>query len=90
MAAAASAAKRAKARPARKNKARAAEVVPDSAGDSGTVLLSISQAATEFGRDRATVAKRIAELGLQPTGKRRGYPVFRVRDLIEIERTTPD
>lgn len=54
------------------------------------VYLSISQAAEEFGHDRRTVTKRVAELGLRPVQERLGYPVYRLRDLLEMERRTPD
>lgn len=39
---------------------------------------SISQLATLFGYDNRTVAKRI--FGLKPSGKRRGHPVYAVRE----------
>ena len=51
------------------------------------VLLSVSEAAREFGYHRQTIAKRIAELGIRPSGTRNGHPVYRVRDLLRIERT---
>lgn len=50
------------------------------------VALSVNQAAEEFGHDRRTVTKRIRELNIQPFGARQGHPVYRLRDLIEIER----
>ena len=46
------------------------------------VLLSVSEAAREFGYHRQTIAKRIAELGIRPSGTRNGHPVYRVRDLL--------
>lgn len=45
------------------------------------VLVSINQAAHVFERDRATLTKRIAALGIEPAGKRRGFPVYSARDL---------
>lgn len=54
------------------------------------VHLSISSAAEEFGHDRRTITKRLAELGLKPAGERQGYPVYRLRDLLEMERKAPD
>jgi hypothetical protein len=54
------------------------------------VHLSINQAAQEFGHDRATIAKRVRELGLSPAGERQGHPVFRLRDLLTMERHGPD
>lgn len=41
--------------------------------------LSISRLATEFGMARETVAKRIT--GINPAGKRNGYPIYRLRDV---------
>jgi phage terminase Nu1 subunit (DNA packaging protein) len=46
--------------------------------------LSVSQIADEFGMARATVAKRIEALGIRPEGKRLGYPVYRMRDIVRI------
>lgn len=46
--------------------------------------LSVSQIADEFGMARATVAKRIDALGIRPEGKRLGYPVYRMRDIVRI------
>lgn len=48
------------------------------------VYLSINQIATEFGFARATVAKRIDALGIRPTEKRGGHPVYRLRDVVRI------
>ena len=50
------------------------------------VCLSISEAAEEFGHTRETVSRRVARAGLKPAGARRGYPVYRLRDLLAIER----
>lgn len=81
-----------KSRPPRKSKGeqRGAEKrSPDrSAISARGVHLSIQQAAEEFGHDRKTVAKRIRELQIQPDGKRQGYDVFRLKDLLAIERAT--
>lgn len=46
--------------------------------------LSVSQIADEFGMARATVAKRIEAFGIRPEGKRLGYPVYRLRDIVRI------
>lgn len=46
--------------------------------------LSVSQIAAEFGMARATVSKRIDALGIRPDGKRLGYPVYRLRDIVRI------
>lgn len=46
--------------------------------------LSVSQIAAEFGMARATVAKRIEALGIKPDGKRLGYPVYRLRDIVRV------
>lgn len=50
------------------------------------VCLSMSELAIEFGRDPDTIKKRITELDIRPTGKRNGYPVYRLRDVIRTER----
>lgn len=54
------------------------------------VFLSINEAATEFGNARRTITKRIANLGIRPAGSRQGYSVYRLRDLLEIERRNDD
>lgn len=59
-----------------------------SATSASGVHLSIQQAAEEFGHDRKTIAKRIRELAIQPDGKRLGYDVYRLKDLLAIERAT--
>ena len=46
--------------------------------------LSVSQIASEFVMARATVAKRIEALGIRPDGKRLGYPVYRLRDIVRV------
>ncbi len=51
------------------------------------VCLSISEAAEELGHTRETIARRIARANLEPAGVRRGYAVYRLRDLLAIERT---
>lgn len=50
------------------------------------VLLSIRQAAYGLRRDRRVLAQRIREAQLQPSGARLGHPVYRLRDLLKIER----
>lgn len=50
------------------------------------VCLSISEAAEELDHTRETIARRIARANLKPAGVRRGYPVYRLRDLLAIER----
>lgn len=45
---------------------------------------SISRLAAEFGMSRETVAGRIAQAGVQPDGKRKGYPVYRLRDAAPV------
>ncbi len=49
-----------------------------------TIRLSISQIASEFGMSRNTVAKRIDLFGVKPDGRRAGYPVYRMRDLVPV------
>lgn len=54
------------------------------------VHLSINEAAAEFGKDRRTVTKRIVELGLRSSGERSGFPVYRLRDLLLMDRRDAD
>lgn len=44
--------------------------------------LSISTLAAEFGQTRDTVRKRLIDCDVQPSGKRGGYPVFRLKDAL--------
>ena len=44
------------------------------------ILMSISRLANEFGMARETVAKRLSQCGVRPSGLRNGYPVYRVKD----------
>lgn len=46
--------------------------------------LSVSQIADEFGMARSTVAKRIEAFGIRADGKRLGYSVYRLRDIIRV------
>lgn len=57
------------------------ETVAGNARDSRP-LLSISQLATELGIARATVAKAIDALGIEPAANRKGYAVYRIGDLL--------
>lgn len=43
--------------------------------------VSISTLAAEFGVTRETAARRIADSGVQPSGKRGGYPVYRLKEV---------
>lgn len=54
------------------------------------VLLSQKQFADESGRDRETIGKRVKASGIQPSGKRGGYPVYRLRDLLHSAFLTDD
>lgn len=47
------------------------------------VTLSISEIAAEFQQTRETVRKRLADAKVKAAGKRKNYPVFRLRDAIE-------
>ncbi len=49
---------------------------------SRTALVSISRVSDELGLARETVARRIADLAIQPAGERQGYPVYRWRDVV--------
>lgn len=51
------------------------------------IRLSVSQIAAELGMSRNTVAKRIEMLGIRPEGKRAGYAVYRLRDIVAIAGT---
>lgn len=51
-------------------------------GISEGLHLSIGSLAAEFGMKRETVAKRIADARLTPSGKRGGYPVYRLKDVL--------
>lgn len=53
-------------------------------------MLSINQAAEEFGRDRATITRGVNRFALVPAGDRGGFPVYRLRDLMQIERKDAD
>lgn len=55
----------------------------------GGIRLSISQIAEEFGMSRATVARRIEQAGIKNEGKRAGYPVYRVRDIVAAIAPSP-
>jgi len=44
--------------------------------------LSISTLASEFGQTRETVRKRLIDCDVQPSAKRSGYPVFRLKDVL--------
>lgn len=44
--------------------------------------VSISTIAAEFAITRETAAKRIAEARIAPSGKRGGYPVYRLKDVV--------
>lgn len=46
------------------------------------VHLSVRGFCDESGQDRETVTHRIRESGIEPSGKRGGYPVYRLRDLL--------
>jgi hypothetical protein len=46
-------------------------------------LVSISRLAELLGMDRKTVAKRLSDCNVQPTGKRDGYPVYDGRQACE-------
>lgn len=47
------------------------------------LLCSISTLAAEFGMTRETVAKRIADAGVAPSGERGGYPVYRLKSVLQ-------
>jgi hypothetical protein len=44
--------------------------------------LSISTLAAELGQTRDTVRKRLIDADVQPSGKRGGYPVYRLKDAL--------
>jgi hypothetical protein len=43
--------------------------------------VSVTTLAAEFGVTRETAARRIADAGVKPSGKRAGYPVYRLKDV---------
>lgn len=53
---------------------------------------SVNALATELRMDRRTVAKRLADAGVQPSGRRAGSPVYALRDAIAaaLELPAPD
>jgi len=44
--------------------------------------LSISQISLDTGYTRETVSKRLADAGIQPSRKRRGYPVYMLKEVL--------
>lgn len=54
------------------------------------VHLSVRGFCDESGQDRETVTHRIRESGIEPSGKRGGYPVYRLRDLLKAAYTTAE
>jgi hypothetical protein len=48
--------------------------------------LSINQLASELGLDRATLTKRIDAAGVKPAGMKRGFPVYRLKDVLRAVR----
>lgn len=50
--------------------------------DGRNALVSISRVSDELGLSRETIARRIADLSIQPAGERQGYAVYRWRDLV--------
>ena len=45
--------------------------------------LSLSALSREFSTTRETLRKRLASQGINPTGTRSGYPVYRLRDALQ-------
>lgn len=50
------------------------------------VTLTLTEIGEEFQRDYETVRKRITNLQILPTGKRGNFPVYRLKDLMRMER----
>lgn len=48
------------------------------------IHLSISSLAAELGMTRETVSKRLADMALAPSGEQRGYPVYRLKQAIQV------
>lgn len=46
--------------------------------------VSVSTLAAEFGVTRETAARRIADAGVKASGKRGGYPVYRLKDVYSV------
>ena len=54
------------------------------------INLSISELSAELQFTRETVRKRLADAGIKSAGKRRNYPVFRLRDAVRALLSGPD
>jgi hypothetical protein len=58
-------------------------------------LFSISRLAELFGHTRETVSKKLKEGGATPSGKKSGYPVYKIKDVAVLnggasEQESPD
>jgi len=78
-----------KKRPVTRQPVAKKEAPPKSNGKANNVVaihryteLSISQLSLDTGFTRETVGKRIADLDVQPARKIRGYPVYRLKDVL--------
>lgn len=49
---------------------------------SPSVHLSLAAIAAELGSNRDTIVKRLTAANVKPSGKRAGYPVYRLRDVL--------
>ena len=47
------------------------------------MTFSISQIASAMQADRKTISKRLAAIGAQPAGERKGFPVYGLRSIVE-------
>ena len=59
------------------------------APDKGTHM-SVAAMALEVSSTHETITKRIADAKLQPSGQRRGFPVYRLKDLLRAINQTTD
>lgn len=54
------------------------------------IYLSINEIAREFHKDHRTIQKLLADLAVRPVATRQGHALYRLADVLEIERRTPD
>jgi len=75
-----------KKKPAAKKKAPSSKAAPKPASNVVSIHryteLSISQISLDTGYTRETVSKRLADAGIQPSRKRRGYPVYMLKEVL--------
>lgn len=73
-----------------KTNKRAAKSLESLLEEGHGICLSLEQAALEFQRDRETIRRRIIDCKIKPVAIRSGFPVYALRDLLEMESMGPD